>query len=182
MASRYIVHKDGETLAVSIARTETGYRLELEGETVQVDCRAVGTSGVRSLVIDGDSYETATMTGRDGVDVYVSGDVFHVRVTDELWARAEATAAAGGDRERVVSPMPGAVVRIEVEPGQVVAPGDTVAVVEAMKMQNDLAAVQGGRVEAVHAKPGDVVEQGTVLVVLGPETAPETAPEAGPDA
>jgi len=48
-----------------------------------------------------------------------------------------------------------------------------------MKMQNDLTAVTGGRVESIHAKPGDVVEQGTVLVVLGPETAPETAPEAG---
>jgi len=178
MASRYIVHKDGETLTVSISRTETGYRLEMDGETVPVDCRAVG-GGVRSLIIDGDSYETATMTGREGMDVYVSGDVFHVRVTDELWARAETTGGAAGGREQVVSPMPGAVVRIEVEPGQVVAPGDTVAVVEAMKMQNDLAAVTGGRVESIHAKPGDVVEQGTVLVVLGPEPAPEAG---GPDA
>jgi len=101
--------------------------------------------------------------------VYVSGDVFRVRVTDELWARAEAAAhGAGTGHERVASPMPGAVVRIPVEKGQIVAPGETVAIVEAMKMQNDIACVRGGRVEEIRSQPGEVVDQGAILVVLGP--------------
>jgi biotin carboxyl carrier protein len=169
MSTRYIVHKDEETIEVTIARSGQGYRLEIEDETVEVDSRSVQEDGVRSLLIDGRSYETALMANRGGVDVYVSGDVFHVRVTDELWARAEAAAHAGeAGHEQILSPMPGAVVTIPVELGQVVSPGDTVAVVEAMKMQNDIAAVRGGKVEEIRSQPGEVVDQGTVLVVLGP--------------
>ena len=177
MPTRYIVHRGDETLTVTLTEEGNGYRIELDGQSVHVDCRSVEDSPTRSLIIDGSSYETATMPSRDGLDVYVSGDVFQVRVTDELWARAEGAAgAAESGREEIVSPMPGSVVRIAVEMGQKVNPGDTVAVVEAMKMQNDLAAVRGGRVEEIRVQPGDVVDQGTVLVVLGED---EKTGEAG---
>ena len=170
MSTRYIVHRDGETLDVTIVEEGNGYRLEIDGETVHVDSRSVPGSPTRSLIIDGRAYEAAVMTTRDGLDVFVSGDVFRVRVTDELWARAEEAAlAAGAGHEQIASPMPGSVVRIHVEIGQIVKAGETVVVVEAMKMQNDLAAIHGGKVEEIRVKPGDVVDQGTVLVVLGPE-------------
>jgi biotin carboxyl carrier protein len=163
------VHKDDETLDVTIVRSGQGYRLEIEGETFEVDSRSVHEGGVRSLLIDERSYETAVVASRDGVDVYVSGDVFHIRVTDELWARAEKAAhSAEAGHEHILSPMPGAVISILVEEGQMVSPGETVAVVEAMKMQNDIAAVRGGRVEEIRSKPDEVVEQGAVLIVLGP--------------
>lgn len=169
MSTRYIVHKDDDALEVTIARSGQGYRLEIDGETFEVDSQSVHEGGVRSLLIDGRSYETAVIESCDGVDVYVSGDVFHVRVTDELWARAEEAAHSGETgHEQILSPMPGAVVSILVEEGQVVSPGETVAVVEAMKMQNEIAAVRGGRVKEICSKPDEVVEQGTVLVVLGP--------------
>ncbi len=174
MSTRYIVHRDGEELAVTIAEEGSGYRLEIDGQTVHVDARSVPGSPTRSLIVDGRSYEAAVMTTRDGLDVYVSGDVFRVRVTDELWARAEEGAmAAGSGQEQIASPMPGSVVRIPVEVGQVVPAGETVAVVEAMKMQNDLATAHGGKVVEIRVEPGDVVDQGTVLVVLGPEEGEE---------
>ncbi len=111
------------------------------------------------------------MPSRDGLDVYISGDVFYVRVTDEVWARAESAAHGVVSGEEVASPMPGSVVRISVELGQIVEAGETVAVVEAMKMQNDLAAARGGKVEQIRVKAGDIVEQGAVLVVLGTAVA-----------
>ena len=124
MSTRYIVHKDDETLEVTIARSGQGYRLEIDGEVFEVDSQSVHEGGVRSLLIDGRSYETAVMKSRDGVDVYVSGDVFHVRVTDELWARAEAAAHSGEPgQEQILSPMPGVVVSILVKQGQIVSPG-----------------------------------------------------------
>lgn len=167
MSARYIVHYGDQALEVTIAETDRGYQVELDGRTIPVESRSIGGSRIRSLIIDGRSYESGTLKSRDGTDVYISGDVFRVRVTDELWARA-AAAAAGGDtgREEVVSPMPGAVVTIPVEIGEFVGAGDTVAVVEAMKMQNDIAATRGGEVVEVRTRPGEVVDQGTVLVVL----------------
>jgi biotin carboxyl carrier protein len=167
MPARYVVHNGAAEFLVTVTEEGDGYRIDIDGEAVHVDARSTPGSPTRSLIIDGRSYEAATMATRDGTDVYVSGDVFHVRVTNELWARAESAAHAGGDGEEIVSPMPGSVVKVLVAVGDVVDPGATVAVVEAMKMQNDLAAVRGGTVREIRVKSGDVVDQGTVLVVLG---------------
>jgi biotin carboxyl carrier protein len=166
---RYVVRHGDRTLDVTVTELATGYRVEVDGAAHEVDVHAAAGSAARSLLLGGRSFETATMRSRDGLDVFVSGDVFRVQVADELWARAQNAAQAGGrGKEEVLSPMPGAVVRVAVELGETVAPGATVAVVEAMKMQNDIAAARGGRVEAIRVKPGDVVDQNAVLVVLGP--------------
>jgi biotin carboxyl carrier protein len=168
MSTRYIVHKDSETHRVVVEPRPGGYRVLLDDVPIEVDAARIrGT--LQSLLIDGRSYEVATMPSREGIDVYVSGDVFHVRVVDELWARAEGQGhEAATGREEIVSPMPGAVVGIRVAMGEEIAPGQSVAVVEAMKMQNDVASVHSGRVIEIRVKPGDVVDQGAVLVVLGP--------------
>ncbi len=178
VSARYVVHKGDETLTVAVTEEGTGYRVEIDGDVLYVDSRSTPGSPTRSIIIDGRSYEAACVSGRDGMEVYLSGDVFHVRVTDELWARAEEAAHGTAGGETVASPMPGSVVKVLVKEGEVVARGRSVAVVEAMKMQNDLACVSGGRVAEVRVKAGDVVDQGTVLVVLVPEDAEGTAEEA----
>ena len=168
MSTRYIVHKNGVEQAVLIAKTGTGYRIEIDGKTLEVDSCMLRGGAVRSLLIDGESYESATTTTRDGMDVYISGDVFHLQVSDELWARVEESArGARTGIEEIVSPMPGEVIQITVDPGDTVPPGATVAVVEAMKMQNEITCSRGGTVSEIRAKPGEVVDQGAVLVVLG---------------
>ncbi|MGC4117363.1 MAG: hypothetical protein QM765_22945 [Myxococcales bacterium] len=63
--------------------------------------------------------------------------------------------------------MPGKVVRVLVKPGEDVAEGQGVVVVEAMKMENELPAPRTGRVEEVAVSPGQTVERGTPLVVVG---------------
>jgi pyruvate carboxylase subunit B len=68
--------------------------------------------------------------------------------------------------------MPGLVVRLEVEPGQTVAPGGGVLVLEAMKMENELRSPAGGRVRAVLVRAGQAVEKGQTLVEF---EAPATA-------
>ena len=72
-------------------------------------------------------------------------------------------AAAGND---VVSPMHGVVVEIPVAAGAIVAEGDVVAVIEAMKMMNEIRAHKAGSVATVHVAPGATVEAGAPLVTL----------------
>lgn len=72
------------------------------------------------------------------------------------------TSTAGGDG-RVVSPMPGTVLDVKVEPGERVEAGDTLGVVEAMKMELALKAPQAGVVNAVLVKPGQQVSLGQLL-------------------
>ena len=62
--------------------------------------------------------------------------------------------------------MPGLVVRVDVSVDDIVAAGQGVAIVEAMKMENELTAKVAARVSAVHVAPGDAVERDQVLVEL----------------
>jgi pyruvate carboxylase subunit B len=73
--------------------------------------------------------------------------------------------AAGGT---VKAPMPGLVVRVLVQPGQTVAVGTALVVLEAMKMENELKAPVAGVVARVSATPGQAVEKGEILVTLAP--------------
>jgi acetyl/propionyl-CoA carboxylase alpha subunit len=67
---------------------------------------------------------------------------------------------------QIVAPMPGKVVRVQVEPGTEVKKGVGVVIVEAMKMQNEMKAPRGGVVVRVNVKPGDTVNAGDVLAEL----------------
>ena len=66
----------------------------------------------------------------------------------------------------IVAPMPGKVVRVQVEAGATVEKGVGVIVVEAMKMQNEMKSPRAGVVVSVNVKPGDTVNAGDVLAVL----------------
>ena len=75
--------------------------------------------------------------------------------------------AAGGASVDISAPMPGSVVKVLVEVGDSVAVGDTVVVIEAMKMETELKAQDAGTVTAVNVQQGDTVSSGEVLVSLG---------------
>ena len=64
----------------------------------------------------------------------------------------------------VRAPMPGLVVKVDVEPGQQVEPGQGVVIVEAMKMENELTSEVGGRVATVHVTEGQAVDKDEILI------------------
>jgi biotin carboxyl carrier protein len=67
----------------------------------------------------------------------------------------------------VKSPLPGIIISIDVKEGQAVKRGQKVAVIEAMKMENDILAEQDGTVTAIHANKGDSVLEGADIVTIG---------------
>jgi len=91
-----------------------------------------------------------------------------------LWNPAIAAAVSAGvggessgAQGAVTAPMHGTVLRVLVEEGDVIAAGDPVAVLEAMKMETSVASTASGTVETVKVQPGDVVESGQVVAVIG---------------
>ena len=72
--------------------------------------------------------------------------------------------AAGG--KAVTSPLPGVIIGVKVNVGDVVKPGQVVAVLEAMKMENDIEAEFGGTVTAVNVAKGDSVLEGAAIVTI----------------
>ncbi|MDB5577819.1 MAG: hypothetical protein JWR80_2995 [Bradyrhizobium sp.] len=128
----------------------------------------------RTLALDG---ETLTI-GQNSEPVVIARD------GDRLWLhRAGRTleilwrdpvdfhaAEAGGDAERVArAPMPGAVVRVAVAPGDAVTAGDVLLVIESMKLETSIRASLTGLVEAVHVEAGQAFERDAPLVTLTAE-------------
>jgi geranyl-CoA carboxylase alpha subunit len=105
----------------------------------------------------------------DGNDIVVDLGALTVRFTDKTYAPPEA-AAAGSDG-KLRAPMDGRIVAIKAAPGDRVVRGQTLIVLEAMKIQHQLKAALDATVEAVSVHEGQQVSNRTVLVTMEPDTA-----------
>jgi biotin carboxyl carrier protein len=133
------------------------------------------SGGQYSLILAGKSYQVFArplppVQGREGqgYEIFLNGQRFEVFVEDERTrllaglAHTRTTHSAAS----VQAPMPGLVVNVLVEPGDTVTQNQTVAVLEAMKMENDLPAPTAGIVKDVRVSKGQTVDQGEILIVI----------------
>lgn len=161
---RYYVTIEGRGYEIDL----TGGVVRVDGTEVNAELTAVPGTPVRHLLADGRSLTVAARSGERGRwELHLAGERFDAEVVDERTHAIRAMTGKGsGPRgpEPVRAPMPGLVVRLLVEEGQNVGPGQGVAIVEAMKMENELRAETAGRVRAVAVEAGQAVEKGTVLV------------------
>lgn len=114
-------------------------------------------------LVDGDEGQSlvAVAGERDATWVFVDGHV--ARIESEV--RVSRSGTKRGEAG-VMSPMPATVVAINAAPGQSVTEGDTVIVLEAMKMELPIKAPRSGVVKAVHCAKGDLVQPGVTLLEL----------------
>ncbi len=165
---KLVVTVGGTPHEVEVERVADGYRVTLGGQVVDVDARAVAT-GLTSLRIDGVSHVAAVTPGADGeMTVQVGGETHEVRVEDAARhaIRTRGGAARGEGGQTLKAPLPGKITLVAVRPGDAVNRGDTLLVIEAMKMENELKAAAGGTVSEVHVAPGQAVNPGDVLLVI----------------
>lgn len=164
---RYVILRDGAEVPVEIVEAGPFYRVTLGERSFEVDSvRIVGD--LYSLTVDGKSFEaTVHRSSHEDYQVHLYDGMRTVKLLSPLdlalRGSQEAAGAAGGSLR---APMPGRVVRVLVQPGDAVAKGQGIVVVEAMKMQNELAAPMDGTVKAVHVKEGDSVERNAELVLV----------------
>jgi biotin carboxyl carrier protein len=143
--------------------------LEVEGRRLEADFRRLPDGEVYSLLVNGRSHEVRVAHTGGTVEVTLHGATLPVEVRHPLEKLLLATrrGAHVGRGEVIHAPMPGLVVALRVKPGDTVAAGQPVAVVEAMKMQNELVAQRGGIVEEVLVAERATVGAGQALVKLG---------------
>ena len=115
------------------------------------------------LVSDGDTtWRVAAAADAGGTWLFVDGRTVYVpRASGASRGRARGRGDHG-----VMSPMPATVVSINAEAGKPVAEGDTVIVLEAMKMELPIKAPRAGIVKAVHCAKGDLVQPGVSLLEI----------------
>jgi biotin carboxyl carrier protein len=142
------------------------YQVSVDGVAQSVDAAAL-RPGSWSLIVGGRSFQVDLDRRRGGIAATVGDSVVTLQVEDALHKRLAATGARAPTRgETIRAPIAGKVVKVLVAVGDAVAPGKPVIVLEAMKMENELAAERGGTVSAIHRAAGQAVDTGDLLVEI----------------
>ncbi|KAF3842519.1 hypothetical protein F7725_024470 [Dissostichus mawsoni] len=148
-----------------------GHQVEVDGEQVEVSGQWNLASPLLPLSING-THRMLQCLSRDAsgrIDLQYKGTSFKIRVLSKLAAELNSymPEKVPEDTSSLLrSPMPGTVVAVSVKPGDTVAEGQEICVIEAMKMQNSLTAARGAKVKSVHCKAGETVGEGDLLVEL----------------
>jgi pyruvate carboxylase subunit B len=147
-------------------------RVSIDGEALEACAPEPLGSSFYSFLVDGASHTVlAERVGSGEWALQLRGRSYGVDVADERTKAMRDMSPAGSTSVGpavVRAPMPGLVVRVEVEPGDLVEVGGGLVVVEAMKMENSLTAPVGGRVGAIHVVEGQAVEKDEVLMEMLP--------------
>jgi len=142
---RILARVDGRGYDLDVARPESGSYLIFSGTHV---------------------YETRVWSADSkAFDVELDGHLFTIQLIDPRRRRGAADHSDTG-QQYLKAPMPGKVVRILLSPGDEVAAGQGVVVVEAMKMQNEVKSAKAGRVSEIRIAEGDTVNGNQILAVI----------------
>ena len=128
---------------------------------------AKGGAAAYTATVDGKAVTVEVSADGKEYTAKVNGKSFKVAVAEGAAApAAKAAASAGGAAADLTAPMPGTVIKVLVAEGDEVAEGQTVVVMEAMKMETEIKAEKAGRVAQIVAAQGAVVAAGDVLVKI----------------
>lgn len=150
------------------------YNFRINGHDYQVDVNSV-EGGIADVTVNGTDYkvELADAVPAPAQQAVRPAPQTVSAVTPQATAPAPqaaqtATASAPqGKGEVVTAPLPGVILDIKVKVGDAVKAGQTVAVLEAMKMENEIEATASGTVTAVNAGKGDSVLEGAAIITIG---------------
>lgn len=112
---------------------------------------------VYKVIVDGTAYEV-------GVELLTEQE--SVKAPAALAAPAQPALQTAGQGEEIKSPMPGNILSVAVQAGSSVKKGQTLMVLEAMKMENEIIAPREGRVASIHVQAGAAVDTDALLCVL----------------
>ncbi len=156
---------DGRSVRVEVKPRDGGYLVSVDGRPLPIDVKATGPNTLH-LLVEGRGFDVGLARQPTGYQVDLPSRSWLVQLAPASSGRTPPTRKAGTSPLRVTAPMPGRVVRVMVTPGERVAAGAGLIVVEAMKMENELRAPRAGRVQQLDVQEGQTVEVGTLLVVL----------------
>ena len=119
----------------------------------------ISMAGTYTVVVDGQKYSVQVAEGDANIQV--------TEVNGETTADSQPAPATSGDATEIKALLPGNVWKIVANPGQSVAEGDVIMILESMKMEIDVVAPKGGVVKSINVATNDKVVEGQVVAVLG---------------
>lgn len=164
---KYITTINNEEYIIELNDDST---VKVNDQEYQLDFRQLGNGGLVSMLLNNRSYEGAVDQGDEGWSVLLRGEVYVASVQDERayrLAKARGELAADTGEVQIKAPMPGVVVKVPVSVGDTVAQGQTVVILESMKMENELKATRDAVVLEIKVEVGAAVDKNQSLVVIG---------------
>jgi len=167
----YIASHQGKTTRVKIRESSPDqFQVELGDREYRVDFLEPQPN-LFSLLIDGRSFEVDVDAAAhsDRFEVVIRGDHFEVEMVEEKKQKLAMKLARGvSGRQDLRSPMAGNVLQVLAKPGDRVAPGQVLLILEAMKMENEIKSPIDGVVGSMTARTGIAVATGDPLCVVEP--------------
>ncbi|HLB58458.1 MAG TPA: biotin/lipoyl-containing protein [Bdellovibrionota bacterium] len=120
-----------------------------------------------NLVMQGRSYRMTLASENHSYSIQINGELFELQMVSEfrkLQQRLRGQELAGAGT--IIAKMPGKIVKVLAKVGDEVHDGQSVLIMEAMKMENELRSPSKGKIKEIRVKEGDTVEAGALLVVL----------------
>lgn len=152
---------------VALSRSAQAYRLHIGDAVLDVDL-AVGADGRAWLTLGERHLEVVVATRGDDVFVHVDGEAYQLRYRHPLDRLA---AQAGGSADdHIRAPMPGSIVLVSVSAGDAVTKGQTLLVMESMKMETTIAAPRDGVIATVTYEKGQTFDRDALLLSLEAQT------------
>lgn len=153
------------------------YNFRINGHDYQVDVNSV-EGGIADVTVNGTDYKVeladavpapAQQAARPAPQATFTAAPAPQATAPAAQPTAQAATASApqGKGEVVTAPLPGVILDIKVKVGDVVKAGQTVAVLEAMKMENEIESTASGTVTAVNAGKGDSVLEGAAIITIG---------------
>jgi biotin carboxyl carrier protein len=149
---------------VELEREGGSYRILLDGKPIDADAVQVAPNTI-SILLNGQSFEVHVSPTLDGkLKLQTGPHEFTAEMEDpRAWHGRKHGVLEAEGRQQIFAPMPGKLIRILVQAGEVVEAGQGLAVIEAMKMQNEIRSPKGGKVERMLVKEGQNVSAGEAL-------------------
>ncbi len=160
----YRVEVDGTPMTVTLMPDGT---LAMEDRTFRLDVSEIQGLSLYSLLVNEASYEVLVDERGGTYYALVRGKVHRIQVRDDLPQQPRARATAAEDDMVVRAPLCGLVVEVCVGEGDRVGENQLVAILESMKMENEIRAPRPGTVRAIRMGAGAVVREGDPLLIIG---------------
>jgi len=157
---------DDKPHKISLEKKEGKYIFTQGGNFFEADIHVISPH-VISVIVGERSYKVYFTQDKDKKYFYVAGNEYIIREPGEREENLEmGEEGTSQDKLMIKAPMPGKVIKINVKEEEKVRKNQTLAIVEAMKMENEIKAERGGEVVSIHSEAGQSVETGQKLLVL----------------
>ena len=164
---KYFVEVNGRTVEVDVLERLGELEVRIDGKPREFHYAEADRLGQVAAQLDGWSYGVSIEGDDHRCWVTVAGHLYQVEIEDERERAAHAAererGKGGGTLESV---MPGVVIQLLVAEGDTVEEGQSLLILEAMKMQNEIAAPSAGKIKTIHVAEGVAVASAQKLVTI----------------